>query len=335
MKQFRSTVSFQRGSVLIVTLWTITVLTILVTALASQTRLSARVAWFHQQDLQGWADLLGAMNQAEMEVMLERQAPSIAATEQRERLGRNPLYRFNGEPLQLYYPQAEGIQVRIYDHAGKINLSTLNLQRLRELLRKRLGPDANVRVEAMLAAWTDWRDLNDNVSPNGAERDYYLSLDPPYEPRNGALESVEELLQIRGFAEVFADVDLDAAFTLYGDEEQINLNLATVEAMRLLPGLDDELIASILEWRREQEFNGNGDVAQLVPAENMAQLRPWLNSRRTSDFYTVLVYRDQDGAAPGTAHAEHIQVLGRTERPRVLKVIPYQTLPLQTLSNVE
>lgn len=324
-----------RGSVLIVTLWTLTLLTILVTALASQTRLSARVAWFHQQDLQGWSDLLAAVNQAEMEVILERQPRPLSATEEREQLGRNPLFRFNGTPLALYYPQADGIQVRIYDHAGKINLRDISLPRLRSILEKRLGEDADEQIDAMLAAWNDWRDLNDAPSPNGAERDYYLEQDPPYEPRNGMLESVEEILHIRGFAEVFADINLDAAFTLYGDNELINLNLATVDAMRLLPGLDDELIAEVLAWRQENEFRGNGDVAQILPAENMALLRPWLNSRRASDFYTILVYREQDGAAPGTAYAEHVQVLSSNERPRILKVMPYQSLPLQQLSNVE
>jgi general secretion pathway protein K len=323
------------GSVLIVTLWTITLLTILVTALASQTRLSARVAFLHQQDLQAWADLMTAMNQAEMEVLLERQPPSLEAADDPEQIGTNPFYRFDGRELTLYYPQAEGIKVRIYDHAGKINIRELSQERLRRILEKRLGEDADEQIADMLEAWSDWRDLDDGFNVNGAEREYYESLDPPYLPRNGNLETVEELLRIRGFAEVFGDVDLDAAFTLYGDGELINLNLATVEAMRLLPGLDDQLIEQILAWRAENEFRGNGDVAQLVPAESMALLRPWLNSRKMGDYYTLLVYREAEEGSTTTAHAEIVQALGPTQRPQVLKVMPYQTLPLQGLSNVE
>jgi general secretion pathway protein K len=318
----------QQGSVLIVTLWTITLLTILVTALASQTRLSARVASFHRQDLQDWADLQAAVNQAEMEVLLERQPRPLQGVDDAEELDDNPFYRFNGAELTLYYPQAEGIKVRIQDHAGKINIRDLSQERLRRLLEKRLGEDASAQIEDLLAAWNDWRDLNDLAGPNGAERDHYEELDPPYQPRNGNLETVEELLQIRGFDAVFADVDLDAAFTLYGDGELINLNLATIEAMRLLPGLDDALIAEILAFRAENEFRGNGDVAQLVPAENMALLRPWLNSRKMGDFYTLMVYREQEDGTPGMAWAELIQALGPTERPRVLKVMPYHSLPL-------
>jgi hypothetical protein len=104
-----------------------------------------------------------------------------------------------------------------------------------------------------------------------------------------------------------------------------------VDAMRLLPGLDDELIATILAWRSDNEFRGNGDVAQLVPAQSMALLRPWLNSRKVGDYYTLMVYRDQDDAAPGTAYAELVQAQGPADRPRVLKVMPYQNLPRQNL----
>ncbi|MEM7681297.1 MAG: hypothetical protein AAF288_05005 [Planctomycetota bacterium] len=49
------------------------------------------------------------------------------------------------------------------------------------------------------AAVADWRDANEELSEGGAESDYYLSLDPPYRAKNAPLESLEELLLIRGF----------------------------------------------------------------------------------------------------------------------------------------
>ena len=367
-----------RGSVMIVTLWTITLMTILVAVLASQSRLSAQVARAQQQEVANWAALESAVNQAEMDVLLQRMPPPADETERFDSfsdslaaLGRTPLYRFDGSPLELYYPQQEGIEVRLYDHAGKINLQSLSRPKLRALLERKLGGPRNAnqrQIDDLMEAWNDWLDLNDGASANGAELDYYQSLPQPYLPRNGALESVEELLHVRGFAEVFADVNLDAAFTVYGDDDLINLNLATVDAMRLLPGLDDALIADILRYRAEKEFLGNGDVAQVVPAENMAELRPWLNSRKQTDYYSLLVRAlpaadgesadgsqrsaadeadrraernqplasaDRRGEAdaatlplPSTAYAEIIHVFSPTDRPRVLKINPYQTLPL-------
>src|SRR5690606_8108637 len=133
----------------------------------------------------------------EMELLLERMAPGTEAQE-RDEIGRIPGFRFNGEPLTLHYAQDPNVAVRIYDHTGKINLRELNTPRLRDLIAKKLGEDATPeRLNALMAAWLDWTDLNDNPAPEGAEADYYLSLDPPYRPRNGPLETVEEILLIK------------------------------------------------------------------------------------------------------------------------------------------
>ena len=350
MKMRAGTQIRQRGSIIIVTLWTITLLTILITALAGQVRLSARVALFHQEELEVWAKLLSAINQAEMELMLEQmpQVPKDPTELVRERL-----YRYNGQELQLDYPHADDITVRIYDHGGKINLREISRPRMRAMLEKKLGASASRKIDDLMDAWSDWEDLNDDASVNGAEIDYYQELETPYQPRNGKIETVEEILQIRGFAEVLADIDLEAAFTLYGERDLINLNLATVEAMQLLPGLDDELIEQILIYRQEKDFTGNGDIAQIVPAENMALLRPWLNTLLKSNYYTIMVYKkaeqltddlasDEADAAKAvqedaslTAFAEIVAISTFTDPPKVLKIMPYQKVPIRMISPSE
>lgn len=342
----------QRGSVIIVTLWTITLVTILVAAIAGQIRLSARTALFHREELAHWATLLAAINQAEMELLMEKMPLPIEVVQELDDNARTPAYRYNGQALQLAYPQADDVVVRIYNHAGKINLNNISRPRLRSLLQKRLGgDDADQRqIDELMAAWSDWEDLNDLPGPNGAETEYYMSLDPPYESRNGRIETVEEILLIRGFAEVFNGVDLDAAFTIYGDEGGLlNLNVATVEAMRLVPGLDEALIAEIMAWREENEFVGNGDVAQIVPAENMAELRQWLESRETSNYYTIIAYRRMEPSAADTApdatlsldaesaadtlathgYAQIVEVSSHIQKPRILKSNPYQSIPVR------
>ena len=117
-----------------------------------------------------------------MELMLEMMAPPIdqevELTEEGE--ARNPRYRFNGQPLTLQYPQAEEMVVRIYDHAGKINLNRIPRRNMQMLIEKRLGGmDADPeQVQDLLSAWTDWTDLNNLEGLNGAEEDYYQSLEP-------------------------------------------------------------------------------------------------------------------------------------------------------------
>lgn len=338
----------EAGSVIVVTLWTVILLTVLVTVIAGQIRLSSRAAFYHQEELVDWADVVSAVNRAEMELMLERMPRPPETLEDLNEINRNPLFRFNGQELSLNYPQAEGITVRIYDHAGKINLREIGRPRMRALLEKKLGEEADSEIDLLIAAWGDWVDLNLNPGIIGAENDYYESLDIGYTQRNGPLETVEEILHIRGFDEVFADIDLDAAFTLYGDDEQVNLNLATVEAMQLLPGLDDEIIEEILAFRQNNEFRGNGDIAQIVPAENMAELRPWLNSRVTSGFYTIMAYRKlvteedlfedeefMEVDSSTTAFAETVQITSATEKPKILKINPYQTIPIRPVVQLE
>ncbi len=338
----------QRGSVIVVTLWTIILLTILITVIAGQIRLSSRAALYHQEELNDWAGVVSAINQAEMELMLERMPRPPESLDDLDEINRNPLFKFNGQSLALNYPAREGIAVRIYDHAGKINLREIGRPRMRALLEKLLGEDADTEIDELIAAWGDWVDLNNNAGINGAEEEYYESLDTPFIPRNGKLETVEEILHIRGFDSVFADIDLDAAFTLYTDDELINLNLATVEAMQLLPGLDDELINEIIAFRQNNEFRGNGDVAQIVPAENMAELRPWLNSRITSNFYTILAYKKQvseeypfndneliEVDVSTTAFAEIVSISSATSRPTIFKVNPYQNIPVRPVIRIE
>jgi general secretion pathway protein K len=357
----RAPASKQHGTVLIVTLWTITLLTILVTVLAGQSRLSARATQFHQEELAIWANVVAAVNQAEMELMLDLMDPPVLTPEEQAENAITPHYRnYRGAPLQLSWPQADDIIVRIWDHAGKINLTELSRPRMRAMLEKKLGTDADIdQLDELMAAWNDWTDLNSLAAPNGAEDDYYGDQEQPYASRDGRIETVEEILEIRGFAEVFADVDLDAAFTLYGDQDLVNLNVATVEAMRLLPGLDEELIDRIIVWRETNEFVGNGDVAQLVPAENMGELRPWLNSRRVTAHFTIMAYRRQtpDNAAAEelaeagflddsiaiedptdsatTAYAEIVEINSFTNKPRVLKINPYQSIPIRKIATID
>lgn len=340
----------QTGAVLIMVLWTATILTIMVTVLAANVRLSATTAWHNRTGSEDLAAVLSTMHKAEMELIMERMPPppDLEPVLDDEGLVRIPAYRFNGQPLRLYYPADEDMVVRIYDHAGKINLNRIPRRDLRQLIEKRLGPNFDPsRVDELLAAWTDWTDLNDQAVPGGAESQHYQSLDVPYRARNNPeLDSVEELRLIRGFDELLEGVNLQAAFTIYGSGRTVNLNLATRETMELLPGLDEESIERILAYREQRDFRNRGDVGQIVPLEQMSELSPWIGNN-TSSYYSVYVYPrpgdepvDGDGAAPDDegsnaeepprvrqAYRRILEVRSPTQRATVLQVHPYARLP--------
>ena len=354
--------STQRGSVLIIVLWTAVLLTVLVTAMASKVRLSAKTAVHNIEASREWAQIMAAVNSAEMELLLERMprpiGEQIEESEEGELL--TPAYRFDGEALTLSYALPENTVVRIYDHAGKINLNRIPRRNMQQLIEKQLGgEDADPEeVQDLLAAWTDWTDLNDLEGLNGAEKDYYQGLDQGYTPRNNPeLDTVEEILHVRGFTELFEGVNVDAAFTIYGNNRRVNLNVATREAMQLLPGLDEELIETIIAYRQQQDINNQAEVAEIVPFENFQELTAWIGYN-TSNVYSIFAYSKQQytgGTLVGQvevneddsdiesgdedkvrqAYMEIVEVSSYNSLPRVYKIDPYGFLPDTASARVE
>ena len=341
----------QRGSVIIIVLWTAVLLTVLVTAMASKVRLSAKTAMNNQSAAMNWLAVMSGVNHAEMELILERMPRPIGEQLEETEEGeiRTPAYRFNGQKLELSYPLNDSIAVRIYDHAGKISLNRIPRRNMQLLIEKRLGgQDADPEeVQDLLSAWTDWTDLNDLEGLNGAERDYYENLENGYVPRNNPeLDTVEEILHIRGFSELFDGVNLQAAFTIYGNTRTVNLNLATREAMELLPGLDEELIENIIAYRQIEDINNRAEIAEIVPFEELQELSPWVGNT-TSNFYSVYSYLSEEKEDEGSsadestspdpeisdydlvqqAYMEIVEVNSINELPRVLRIDPYGRLP--------
>ena len=76
----------------------------------------------------------------------------------------------------------------LVDEASKISLNAAP----NDILLKLPG-----MTTELAAAIIDWRDGDDEVSPGGAENEYYLLLAEPYYCKNASLESVEELALVR------------------------------------------------------------------------------------------------------------------------------------------
>jgi general secretion pathway protein K len=277
---------------------------------------------------------------------------------------KNPAYRFNGQELTLAYAAPNStISTRIYDEAGKINLLYLTKIQMQQLLEKRMGKDKE-RLEALDDAWQDWIDTDDTKRLNGAEKEYYEKLVPPYEPRNEKIQTIGELLMIKGFKEAFKGVELDTVFTIYGSTAGVNPNLATREVLLMLPGMTDEIANIILTQRREREFRTVQDFNEFMQPEQLAEFAPWVHFA-ASNFYTIALYPkdeaelkaleekknsgdktstvekkpepelDKDGKPKEEkiqlknrqAYMVTVQIAGSNQAPKVLMTNPYGTLP--------
>jgi len=294
----------QRGAVLIIVLWFITLIAVLVAVMASEIRLSAKLVSHNRENLENWSHTLHAWRAAEMELMMANMPADPEDTERQTYLEEEKewFYRFDGRELSTAYGSPEHITVRIYDHAGKINLRLLSSQQMQQLLEKQIGEDKDDEIEELIAAWQDWVDNNDLKQTDGAEKDYYEDLSPPYQPRNAVIETVEEMLLIRGFAEIFDDFPLDAAFTVLGSTRGVNPNLATRESLLLVPGMTIALLEAIMIHRRDTPFKTISDFDELeifrqLGMEQRSKFLPWMSFNARSPYYSIAIVANREEEA--------------------------------------
>ena len=94
---------------------------------------------------------------------------------------------------------AQPYQFGVVDEAGKINVNALLALD---------GGKGDLAYQILMAlpnmtsdvanSILDWLDPDDTPRTDGAEEDYYSSLNPPYHCKNGPIDSLEELLLVKG-----------------------------------------------------------------------------------------------------------------------------------------
>jgi len=113
-----------------------------------------------------------------------------------------------------------GIRYGLEDESTRLNLNVLLILDKqvpgsgRTLLMALPGMTQDV-ADAIL----DWLDPDDTPRDSGAEVDYYSGLSPPYAPKNGPVDTVEELLLVRGVTPAL----------LFGVDSNHNYQLDTFE----------------------------------------------------------------------------------------------------------
>jgi general secretion pathway protein K len=164
---------------------------------------------------------------------------------------------------------------RLMDEGGKVNLNRADETMLRGVFMN-LGieePRRSILIDSIL----DWRDPDDLHRTNGAESDYYLSLPRPYTAKNGAFDSVEDLLWVRGVTSAlfygdFEDeqrgpaqdrpVGLRAIFTIDSPIDRVNLRTASAEVIHAVGGVPLERARAFVEDRKKLS---NKTIADILP----------------------------------------------------------------------
>jgi general secretion pathway protein K len=145
---------------------------------------------------------------------------------------------------------------RLTDEAARININSAPAALLDRLLQL-MDIDKEER-DTIVNSIQDWRDDNDEHRLSGAESDdHYLTLPVPYRARNADIESVNELLQIKGITrEVFHGTPerpgLADLVTVVGQGE-VNINTASKLVLSAI-GLSEAEILEIQATRREVPY---------------------------------------------------------------------------------
>lgn len=146
---------------------------------------------------------------------------------------------------------------RLTDEEARLNVNFRQPGALERLLTA-LEIDKQER-DVITDSIEDWRDANDLARINGAESDYYLKLPMPYRPRNGNLQDLAELLQIKGITPdlYYGNGDTPGLVDLLTVRSRgltININTAPKLILKAL-GLSDAEIDNIVQARASQPYS--------------------------------------------------------------------------------
>ena len=151
----------------------------------------------------------------------------------------------------------------------------------------------------------DWLDADDLYRANGAENDYYRSLKEPYDCKNGPMDTVEELLLVKGVTpEIFygkklaekaeggAKVDqigLKDVFSIYAPGNNIDINSAPYPVLRGVLGIPEEISQLMVKAREEKGFESQQDLLQRVPemANFFGDIGRLITYRSQTPYYTI------------------------------------------------
>jgi general secretion pathway protein K len=201
----------------------------------------------------------------------------LAADARSDALSQTPIDSLNDVWAVPFPPMPlEGgtVSLSIVDEARKINLNSMisnsnfNQAAIGKITRLFTILDVNPDlVQAIL----DW------ITPNGgngssSSSEFYLGLQPPYQPRSGPMPTIADLQMVEGFNDaVFNRV---APFLTVMPEPAVNANTATPQVLAALePELmeDQKIVEEIIQARANQPFTQPTDIMNLPDIGPVAQ----------------------------------------------------------------
>jgi len=277
-----------RGSALIVVLWVTGLLAMLTASLAFEAHLEARITNYYRNRTKAYHSARSGVALAEL---LIRKSTDLQGTEldavraEQERWYADARSLAEGGFLAIEHeiPVEEGevatISLRIEPEPARRNINVIARER-DDASMERILEMGGIPMElwpVMIESLYDWVDADDAALPDGAETDdYYANLDTPYQAKNGALDTVGEMLLIRGYTRAILEggplsgdffeneevlvQGIGDLLTVHGDG-RVNVNAASQRVLMTIPEMD-ELIAGDIVRLRGEWTDAGGEARQ-------------------------------------------------------------------------
>lgn len=272
----------KKGAILIITLWILAILTILSVGISGRMGLELKLAGYYRDNMKALYLAKAGIERAVAEKEINDTAPDSDTLNETWANSpglfdkKNP-FNEETETGNSYYTvkytykeskEAEGVDLYgMMDEASKININKIlepdRKQQLITLLVKVCGLDeagATAKVDALM----DWIDTDPTAQGTSEDENskYYPDMGSGY-CKNGPLDSIEELLLVKGFEDsaiLYGDknqgkIGIIDYITIHTDDGKVNVNTAPKEVLQALGFKDDfETIADkIIAYRNNPE----------------------------------------------------------------------------------
>ncbi len=263
----------ERGVALLLTLLVVIILTVVVLEFNYLIRVYATLSGNLSDDLQAYAAARGGVEKAKALLLKD------FSDDTKTGISFDSLQDDWAAELKFETPGSMA-EVHVSDEMSKLNLNRLVKGSLKEVEIESVNQEMVDNVKHLFELLeldpnlvdciVDWIDENDEEQPYGAENAYYQSLTPPMNCKNGPLDSVDELLLIKGFdPEMLYGNDehpgLAQFVTVFGDTKPL-ININTADEKVLAAALNSESQASmIVDMRENEPFKNQGEITARVP----------------------------------------------------------------------
>lgn len=241
-----------QGFALVLVLWVLSLLTIMAGSFALTMQREAGVVTGSRNNAQAIAVAESGLAVAELMLM---------NPEQQQR------WRTDGSIYQIDYSGFK-VRVRLLAETGKIDINAADQTLLQQLM---LYAPLEAGTQAKLVgAILDWRDEDDLININGAEKEQYKDAGLSYRPRNKAFQSIEELQLVLGMNEQVFEW-IENLVTVHSGQATVDSTQAAKEVLQVLPGADAGSIDDYIAARQQSAINGLPAPAFIGRQDGMTQ----------------------------------------------------------------